>query len=301
MKVISFFSIFLFLFCVFIPFVESSEISLGGGPDLRWKEWTVGQSSGSGRIINLSFITNSETTNCIDISVGYSDDQPDHFDFVYPLNYFEFELSMSHGFTLTKYEYERTGPDASLFDTKTRFRVKAHFSGNPDTETLQTCNGLNGRNNEPIEVSVKFIGYYGTDPNKIEKVELVDTWTQDAIDRIRQEYVDMTPPGNKAELPVPPRESFVPTITTVDQDRWNTGHDSTLMIDDGLIGKRGDWLTEVNVRREQESEKRVAEGLSALLDFTTANMRVTSGYRNPYHNRFHVGVPFIVGICMGMR
>lgn len=71
MKVLSFFSIFLFLFCMFIPFVEGAYIGLFGVPDLRWKEWTVGQSSGSVSVpltiprtplTPLSFITNSETT-----------------------------------------------------------------------------------------------------------------------------------------------------------------------------------------------------------------------------------------------
>lgn len=90
----------------------------------------------------------------------------------------------------------------------------------------------------------------------------------------------MTPPGSRAELPVPSKSSFVATISTDNGvDLWNTGH-YAYMIDEGLKEKKAAWLAEVN------TTYRIPNGLSA---FTDAEFKVNSGYRNPYHQRFHVG------------
>ena len=97
---------------------------------------------------------------------------------------------MSHGFTVEKKVYSTSGPDATLFDPSTKFSVKAKFKGSEDTEELvSSCNGNNGRNNKPIWVNVKFIGYYGSDPNNQNTVEITQKWIQDQKDIIRQEYV----------------------------------------------------------------------------------------------------------------
>ena len=55
------------------------------------------------------------------------------------------------------------------------------------------------------------------------------------------------------------------------------------MIDEGLKGKKEDWLAAVN------TTYRIPNGLSA---FTDLEFRVNSAYRNPYHQRFHVGAPY---------
>ena len=190
---------------------------------------------------------------------------------------------MSHGFTEEKKVYSTSGPDAALFDTSTAFSVNAKFTGPSDTESL-AC-GQNGRNNNPIKVTVKFIGYYGSNPNNQKTVEIKSTWIQDSKDMLRQEYVDMTPPDERAELPVPSKSSFVYTISSNGVDQWNTGHYG-YMIDDGLKSKKSSWLAKVN--KLYREGKRDPDG-NTLTEFTDTDFQVNSGYRNPYHQRFHVG------------
>ncbi len=291
----------LILICAFVPFRQSStEITLlNTTPCICIKSWTVGQSSGywgkAKRPLNMgSFITNSEETNCIEVSVGYCDDQPSPLNIMYPITSFEFQLSMSHGFVVEKMVYSVSGPDASLFDPSTGFSVKAKFKGPQDTEGLACAQ--NGRDNKPIVFNAKFIGYYGSEPDNPKTVTVEGKWYQDTKDMIRQEYVDMTPTlrprTNKirAELPVPSKDSFVDTISTDNGvDSWNTGHYSSYMIDDGLKNKKSSWLAKVN---ELYRRNRVASDgtkLPDLPDFTDTDFQVNSGYRNPYHQRFHVG------------
>ncbi len=286
MKIKYVFYILLLAVCAFIPFDQSyTEISiLYTTPCVQLGAWTVGQSSGNygntTRPINVSsFITNSEETCCVSISVNYCPDQPSQINIMYPITKFEYELSMTHGFTLQKKVYSVSGPDASLFDPSTSFSVSAKFTGPPDTESL--AHPQNGRNNEPMKVTVKFIGYYGSDPNNQKIVNIPLTWTQDSKDMLRQEYVDMTPPDSRAELPVPSKDSFVPTISSNGNDRWNRGHYG-YMIDDGLKSKKSSWLAEVN-------KYRTANSLSQIAD---TEFIVNSAYRNPYHQRFHVNAPY---------
>ena len=164
MKVHHVFYILLLFVCSLIPFSPSfTDIYIyDTTPCVRLGSWSVGQSSGSGNTIGPSFITNSEQTCCVSVSVGYCQNQPSQLNIMYPITSFEYELSMSHGFTEEKKVYSTSGPDASLFDTSTLFSVNAKFTGPPDTELhVSSCNGMNGRNNNPITVTVKFIGYYG--------------------------------------------------------------------------------------------------------------------------------------------
>ena len=98
---------------------------------------------------------------------------------------------------------------------------------------------------------------------------------------LRQEYVDMTPPDGRAELPVPGRGQFKWEISSNGVDDWNTGH-YNYMIDDGLPLKKAAWLTEVNSYRKANS----------LSVFTDKQFKVNSAYRNPYHQRFHVNAPY---------
>ena len=143
MKVKYVLSSLLFFVCVFVPFHQSyTEITiLYTTPCVQLGAWTVGQSSGNygetRRPINVSsFITNSEETCCVSISVNYCPDQPSQINIMYPITKFEYEVSMTHGFTLQKKVYSTSGPDASLFDPSTSFSVSAKFTGPPDTESL---------------------------------------------------------------------------------------------------------------------------------------------------------------------
>ncbi len=308
----------LILICAFIPFRPSStDIELIWYPCVEWGAWTVGQSSGYGNSLKVgqssgngnsvddSFITNSEQTCCVYVEVKYCEAQYGHW--VYPITSFKFDITMNNGFEVKKYVYGTSGPDAALLSSDTSFSVKAKLEGPPDTHGL-SCS-LNGRSNIPMEVTVIFTGYYGTDPDAEEAVTLEKTWKQDDVDMCRQEYVDYTPTIRsstgklKAELPLPSKSSFVPTISTDNGfDQWNTGHykkgfredkeevdenGNTItvpylgfMIDDGLKDKKEDWLAKIN------KEYRKPNGLSA---FTDTDFKVNSGYRNPYHQRFHIG------------
>ena len=275
MKVRYVFYILLLFACSLIPFRPSfTDISLvNQTPCVRLNSWSVGQSSGNyGKTlltINIgSFITNSEQTCCVQVSVGYCQNQPSQLNIMYSITSFEYELSMSHGFSEEKKVYSTSGPDPSLFSTSTAFSVSAKFTGPADTEDL-AC-GQNGRNNEPMKVTVKFIGYYGSDPNNQKTVEIKGRWSQDAKDMLRQEYVDMTP-GSRAEMPVPSRSSIVSTISGNGTDSWNSG-DYEYMVDDGLKSKKSSWLTALNNYRESISKDA----------FEDTDLLVNSAYRNPY-------------------
>ncbi len=314
----------LILICAFIPFRPSStDIELIWYPCVEWGAWTVGQSSGYGNSLKVgqssgngnsvddSFITNSEQTCCVYVEVKYCEAQYGHW--VYPITSFKFDITMNNGFEVKKYVYGTSGPDAALLSSDTSFSVKAKLEGPPDVPNAEAPDplpcSLNGRSNIPMKVTVKFTGYYGTDPNAQLERTLEKTWEQDDKDMCRQEYVDYTPTIRKstgklkAELPLPSKSSFVPTISTDNGfDKWNTGHykkgfredkevvdenGNTItvpylgfMIDDGLKDKKKKWLAEVN------TTYRIPKGLSA---FTDTDFKVTSGYRNPYHQRFHIG------------
>ena len=61
------------------------------------------------------------------------------------------------------------------------------------------------------------------------------------------------------------------------------------MIDVSLENKKAAWLAEVNKYRKSKN----------LSEFTDEQFVVTCGYRNPYHNRFHVGASFHSRHCYG--
>ncbi len=269
----------LLLIFAFVPFHQSwTEIYIyQTEPCIRLGSWQIGQSSGSGNTIMTSFITNSEKTCCVKVDVSYCQSQPSSY--VYPIEDFDFEITMNNGFTVSNRVESTSGPAASLLSPSTIFSVDAKLEGIKDTTQVETCDELNGRNNIPMKVTVKFKGYYGSGHPK-KTVTLEKTWTQDTLDEIRQEYVDMTPSGSRAELPVPSKSSFVPTISGNGNDLWNTGH-YEYMIDDGLTGKKSSWLGEVNTYRTANT----------LSEFTDREFRVNSAYRNPYHQRFHVNAP----------
>ena len=257
-------------------------------PCVRLGTWEVGQSSGSGNTVTMSFITNSEETCCVTVSVKYCSNQSDGY--VYPITDFDFEISMNNGFKVVKQTESTSGPDPSKLSESTLFTVEAKLEGPKDTETYkESCDGINGRNNQPMHLTVTFKGKYGSDANNQRTVTLTKKWEQDTIDLIRQEYVDMTPSGNRAELPVPSKSSFVPTISGNGTDGWNTGHYG-YMVDEGLISKKASWLAKVN-ELYRTGKKSTTSG-KKLSEFTDRAFSVTSAYRNPYHQRFYVQSSF---------
>ena len=272
--------------CVFVPFGQSftETYVYNTEPCIRWGSWQVGQRRSAGNQLSTSFITNSETTCCVNVSVKYCANQPSSY--VEAISDFDFEITMNNGFEVERSVESTTGPDPSLLDPTTTFSVEAKLKGKPDTERLPCSQ--NGRRNTPMVVTVTFKGYYASDKKKQNPVTLTKKWQQLGIDLIRQEYVDMTPSGTRAELPVPERVFFKLTLSSNGNDRWNTG-DYGHMVDNGLKDKKAAWLAEVNKYRKSKS----------LSEFTDEQFRVTCGYRNPYHNRFHAGASFHSRHCYG--
>lgn len=272
--------------CVFIPFRQSSTdvYVYNIKPCVRWGSWHVGQTGGNGNQLSKSFITNSEKTCCVNVSVNYCTSQPSSY--AEAISDYDFEITMNNGFEVERSVESMTGPDASLFDPTTTFSVEAKLKGPADTESLPCSQ--NGRNNTPMQVTVTFKGYYASDPQKQNPVTLTKTWQQFGVDLLRQEYVDMTASGTRAELPVPGKGAFKPTLSSNGNDQWNTG-DHSFMIDVSLKDKKAAWLAEVNKYRK-------SKGLS---EFTDEQFVVTCGYRNPYHNRFHAGASFHSRHCYG--
>lgn len=272
--------------CIFIPFRQSSTdvYVYNIKPCVRWGSWHVGQTGGFGNQLSKSFITNSEKTCCVKVSVNYCTSQSSSY--AEAISDFDFEITMNNGFEVERSVESTTGPDASLFDPTTAFSVEAKLKGPPDTERLPCSQ--NGRNNTPMQVTVTFKGYYASDPQKQNPVKLTKTGRQYGVDLLRQEYVDMTPPGTRAELPVPGKGAFKRTISSNGNDQWNTG-DHSYMIDVSLKDKKAAWLAEVNKYRQ-------SKGLS---EFTDEQFVVNCGYRNPYHNRFHAGASFHSRHCYG--
>ena len=262
MKALRIFSL-LFLMVLFPCLSVRSVEVYQTQPCIRWGDWTIGQSSGSGNTVGTTFITNSEKTACVKVDVTYCANQPSAY--VYPIERFDFEITMNNGFTVRKQVETTSGPDASQFSADTTFSVEAMLEGPADTTRVRS-----------MAVTIKFKGY-GSDSENPQTVTLTKTWTQDTIDVLRQEYVDMTPPGSRAELPVPGRGEFVSELSSNGVDDWDTGHYG-YMIDDGLKAKKSSWLREVNNYRQ-------ANTLPVLAD---KSFRVNSAYRNPYHQRFHV-------------
>ena len=288
-------SLILLLVLLFIPFEDSLRSSNSieiyvTKPCVVWEAWKIGQSSGYGNTIMSSFITNSETTCGVEVEVSYCNSQPSSY--VLPITKYDFVITMNNGFSVTKKYSKTTGPDASSLDPATTFSIDAKLEGPRDQENI-AC-PLNGRENRSMEVTVTFTGYYGSDPNNQKTVTLTKTWKQDTVDILRQEYVDLTPSGKRAELPVPSKTSFEQTISSNGTDGWNTGHYS-VMIDDGLKNKKAKWLAEVNKNREGKNDSKG----NALSMFSDADFVVTSAYRNPYHQRFHVGGSFHSRHCYG--
>ena len=282
MKARYFFYILLLTICAVVPFEQSwtSGSSSGSPPCVEWGSWTVGQSTGSGDAKMTTFITNSEETNCVKIVVKYCATQPNTS--VVPLNSYDFTITMNNGFTVEKSVKSTSGPASSELSPNTAFTIEAKLKGPKDTTGAKSCDSQNGRKNVPMKVTVTFTGSYGTEPNNQQSITpLTKTWKQDGIDLIRQEYVDMTPTGGRAELPVPGYSDFVTTISGNGNDGWNTGHYG-YMIDDGLKNKKSSWLTEVNKYRTEKK----------LSTVTDNQFKVNSAYRNPYHQRFHVSAPY---------
>ena len=79
MKLRSIFYILFVFACAFLPFAElAAQIEIyDTTPCVRWGDWKIGQSSGWGNTVSTSFITDSEQTCCVKVSVTYCESQPE--------------------------------------------------------------------------------------------------------------------------------------------------------------------------------------------------------------------------------
>lgn len=118
----------------------------------------------------------------------------------------------------------------------------------------------NGRGNTPMSVTMSVTITWGSHPDSegAESKTIVKTITQDTIDQIRQEYVDHG-------IPVPSRSAFTKNSS------YNTG-DYSYAVDRDLAGRKVNWAVALDVDALDE-------------------LRLSSGYRNPEHNRHHIGTP----------
>ena len=177
MKAKHIFSLLLLIVCLLIPFepvsrwvVESSTPIYQTQPCIRWGNWTVGQSSGSGNTVVTTFITNSEKTVCVKADVKYCASQPSAY--VYPIQSFDFEITVNNGFTVRKQVETTSGPAASQFSPNTAFSVEAMLEVPADMARVRSCDGLNGRSSNAMAVTIKFKGYYGWDAANLKTVTL---------------------------------------------------------------------------------------------------------------------------------
>jgi len=248
----------------FVCAAAQGQSSGGVAPALHFTYWKAGQ--GQANTESGTFITNTETTCELIVRVAYEDTQPDT---AYTLTRYAWEVSGSHGFTFTG----QSRASGAVGTTSTIFSYEGDGTGDEHTATNRshcpnyrgTATPRNGRNDLPIKITVKFVGYYGTNPNNQQKLTLTKTLTQDVIDQIRQEYLDNRriqarhKPGDTA-IPIPSRSDFSSS------NSYNDGHYGQ-MIDKNLSTKQTHWT--------QACDKKAKE-LKASASVTS--LTVTGGY-----------------------
>ncbi len=322
MKVITFcVSVFLFIFCVF-----TFNSVTGGGvePDLIFTSWQAGQGVKGGpsdakdfKEVWKTFITDTETTCKLNVTVGYAKKQPAN---AYKLHRYEWEVTadiLHPGLPkaeLKKQIFRFVGKQSQEGDTGntgTTFRysgngtLSEHWHPTGTDEEKQTyCVNYEG-NKQPqrgrsLSITVKFIGYYGTDPNDEKKTEIELPLATDITDQMRQEYLDQ-------KRLVPARGEFLDDPGN--KSPYNHGHYEKLM-DGGLAAYRLAWLAKCNELWRQCSEshncthnkvvnKKIKivckppncpeKGCThkAIAKLTLEDFEIKSAYRHPHHNDYH--------------
>ncbi len=309
----------LFLFCAF----SFGSGSGGIAPTLIFTSWKAGRGlqAGPSNAPNIpkkwySFATNNETQCKLDVSVGYAMNQPAN---AYKLTSYEFKVTASislpglseeelkkHTFTFPEQPKQQVAAGSTSFSYSGIGALTEHWHPTGgETEQRKYCPNyteakykpkktpINGRS---LSINIKFIGYYGTDPNNQQKEEILLQLSQETPDRIRQEHIDQG-------IYVPSYDSFVAG------DEYNHGH-YDMMLNGGLAGYRRAWLDKVNELHRQcneshncEHNKEHGNGQTVckppicpvegcehadITDFTLDDFSVTSAYRSAHHNRYHV-------------
>ena len=264
---------FTLIICVFVfTIIQFGYTNGGNAPQLEFISWKVGQ----GEPNSKHFVTDSETVCTVSACVGYTDEQPAN---AYTLNSISWEVTMTHGFTfsIVQWQYGATGMTSTDFcihgtANGEPHKTQAHpNNGRPDTDEKGVL-----QHNAPMKVTIKFTGYYGTDPSDQKEVTVIKELIQDEIDQMRQEYVDHA-------IAIPSRDSFTndadlfATYVTPSQDE-----DYGYLVYDNLAGHHADWAEECEkILRKKKPNATV----------TVDDLDVQSGYRSPEHNRHHISPP----------
>ena len=280
-------------FCIYVLFFTFCAFALGSGsggvaPALIFKSWKAGQGVTGGPSNAATqpadwktFITTTETTCKLRVDVGYASIQ--HANYA-PLTRVEWKVSGAillsglsetelkrHTFTFSGSPSQQgdTGSTSTTFSYNGNGTLSSHWHPTGG-KILQRkyCPNYKGTKNpqkgRDLEIKVKFIGYYGSDPNNQQKVEIDLPLAQDEKDQIRQEYVDQT-------RLVPSRSDFKAS------NNYNHGHYSKMM-DGGLSGFHQNWVNKCNELYRNPKK---------LDAFNLTDFSVNSGYRHPHHNVYH--------------
>ena len=309
--------------CLFTFFAFSFNLGAGAAaPELIFTSWQAGRGVKAGPSDTPSppatwdtFATNSETQCQLDVTVGYAKNQPAN---AYQLNSYQFKVTgaislpglsetelQKHTFTFPQQQKQQVATGATSFSYSGTGTLSAHWGPTGGREKQrQYCSNYGGtktpEQGRSLSISVTFIGYYGSDPNNQQKIEMPLSLAQDTPDQMRQEYIDQG-------VYVPGYAEFVdPTAG------YNHSHYGKMM-DGGLATYRKSWLDKVNELWRQCSESHncthnsveneiptvVCEPPNCPVDGCThetiaplelADFSVESGYRNPHHNRYHVKI-----------
>ncbi|MYB64760.1 hypothetical protein F4083_12760 [Candidatus Poribacteria bacterium] len=264
---------FFFSVLALIPFERSTATdSIPEGYNLMWLYYQAGQ----GKPRESTFITDTETTCDIDVRVAVEHAVPGGYSIIRNI---EWEVEASHGFTFTR----NWSKNYMLVDSGriyTVFTYSGSGIGNPHSGTARsthcsnyggTTNPPNGRQNKPIEITVRFKARgYRDSP-----INISHRFIQDEIDQIRQEYVDLQ--GTQMKIKPDDPEISIPSRTAFsDSNSYNSGHYGQ-MIDESLSTKHTHWIEACDKKAKSFSSNLSVNGLS-----------VNSGYRNPHHHIYHV-------------
>ena len=275
------FFVFLFLFAIVLPGFpatptqSNSGSSTLGKPSVKFKEWQIGRSLKSSDSQNNapnSFITTSETACRFTASVGYDGNQGDSVSPIDPSTV-EWRVidkdpssmaldasSMSKNWSGAKHP--------SKLDPSTSFNVVGQISV-PTFNSNTSCSHSDAErlNRTPRHRSNTKLGFtlqFTANTEDGQSVEKKLVLKADAIDQVRQEYVDY----NK---PIPERgDSKWQT-----QDTYDFGH-YQIMLNYSLAHHHQKWVDEIN--------KLKGANVAA---FAVGDFVLTSGYRHPHHNYEH--------------
>ena len=138
---------FFLLLCVFVPFDHSLRSATIPVDTVQLNPIFTYWQAGRGEAMSETFITNSETTCCVEARVTWDSSVYNSWPFLHTKSFWE--VQGSHGFSVES--SEKPGYVGA-------YAFRAKLNGDPDTEWV--AHPQNGRANEPITLTIKFTGVY---------------------------------------------------------------------------------------------------------------------------------------------